>query len=388
MSDVDTPTIWFLLRIGELKRVPCAVWEEAGVEDSETMAQHGFRNAVLTWLLAQEAGPAVDLRRTLELSLVHNLPGLVSDVEGAEAIERLTEELPAERARAVRTAWQEYEAGDTEEATFVRACTTLEKYLRALEIHDGGGNSDDITQHFRAEAEAAAVQAPHNEFLSAVDAHFFQGEDATPLLRFVMELDTLKRLPRRGWVRRGIEQPETVADHTFHVAWMTWLLGRDRVRSRTKATTIALLHEICAVYAGDYTPHDIFSQGLTRFLQRKRWDDRPRRLYKDKQERFLAVYEHESQALRTLVGELPQPVQGQILRLWKDFVECKSAEASFVDQINCLATYMQALEYWQNDDAFPIGVFAEQTVEFIHHPLLVDMLTLVNTHFGLDEAAS
>lgn len=35
---------------------------------------------------------------------------------------------------------------------------------------------------------------------------------------FLATIGALKDLPRRGWVKRGIPHPESVADHMYHMA--------------------------------------------------------------------------------------------------------------------------------------------------------------------------
>ncbi len=35
-------------------------------------------------------------------------------------------------------------------------------------------------------------------------------------------------MKRRGWVLRGAKDPETVAEHTFRMAIMAWILGEKK----------------------------------------------------------------------------------------------------------------------------------------------------------------
>ncbi|ALM74925.1 HD domain-containing protein [Thermococcus barophilus] len=69
------------------------------------------------------------------------------------------------------------------------------------------------------------------------------------MLRLFIEAGKLKRLPRMGWLLRGVPNPESVADHSFRVAFITLFLAED-LRSRgidvnvEKALKIALLHDL------------------------------------------------------------------------------------------------------------------------------------------------
>ncbi len=42
-------------------------------------------------------------------------------------------------------------------------------------------------------------------------------------IAFLTELIRLKALPRTGWLLRGVRDVESIADHTFGVAWVAML---------------------------------------------------------------------------------------------------------------------------------------------------------------------
>ena len=69
------------------------------------------------------------------------------------------------------------------------------------------------------------------------------------MIRLFLEVGNLKRLPRMGWLLRGVPNPESVADHSFRVAFITLLLA-DELKRRSididveKALKIALLHDL------------------------------------------------------------------------------------------------------------------------------------------------
>ncbi|NJE12251.1 HD family hydrolase [Thermococcus sp. LS2] len=69
------------------------------------------------------------------------------------------------------------------------------------------------------------------------------------MIKLFLEIGKLKRLPRMGWLLRGIPNPESVADHSFRVAFITLLLA-DELKEKgininvEKALKIALLHDL------------------------------------------------------------------------------------------------------------------------------------------------
>lgn len=69
------------------------------------------------------------------------------------------------------------------------------------------------------------------------------------MLNLFVEAGKLKKLPRMGWLLRGVQNPESVAEHAFRVAFITLFLG-DELKKRgveinvEKALKIALLHDL------------------------------------------------------------------------------------------------------------------------------------------------
>src|SRR5690242_15589080 len=74
----DTAAILDLLGHAEaLKRLPRTGWLHIGVQAPESVADHSYRIALLTLLVA--AGePALDLARALTIALVHDLPEAIA----------------------------------------------------------------------------------------------------------------------------------------------------------------------------------------------------------------------------------------------------------------------------------------------------------------------
>ena len=65
----------------------------------------------------------------------------------------------------------------------------------------------------------------------------------------------LKELPRAGWARVGVDAPESVAAHSWGVAWLVLVLCPEHV-DRGRALAIATIHDLAEVVVGDLTPHD------------------------------------------------------------------------------------------------------------------------------------
>lgn len=80
-----------------------------------------------------------------------------------------------------------------------------------------------------------------------------------PLIDLLLETATLKRLPRTGWLTRGVPHVESVAEHSFGVAFLSLTLAdslaadaeRPMDLDVEKVLTIALLHDLAEVRLTD-----------------------------------------------------------------------------------------------------------------------------------------
>lgn len=118
-------------------------WTAAGRRES--VAEHSYQMALMAVLLHPHLEHPVDLGRTLELVLVHDLveaeagdvvafaTGAAKDGKAARehaAAEHLRALVPAPGGERVYAAWHEFEAGATGEARFARALDNLEVQLQ------------------------------------------------------------------------------------------------------------------------------------------------------------------------------------------------------------------------------------------------------------------
>src|SRR5206468_12394397 len=82
-----------------------------------------------------------------------------------------------------------------------------------------------------------------------------------PRLAFLADVGRLKTLRRAGWVRAGVPEPESVADHTYRVAVMALLIGPRLGLNVDRLVQLALLHDLAEARIGDLTPLDTLSTG-------------------------------------------------------------------------------------------------------------------------------
>jgi putative hydrolase of HD superfamily len=72
------------------------------------------------------------------------------------------------------------------------------------------------------------------------------------LLDLLFEAQALDRIPRSGFVLRGVAEPESVTEHVWHVLFLVWVLGpRIAGLDLSRAMEIALLHDLAELRVGD-----------------------------------------------------------------------------------------------------------------------------------------
>lgn len=155
----------------------------------------------------------------------------------------------------------------------------------------------------------------------------------------LLETLALKDLPRAGWLRVGVERPESVAAHSWGVAWLVLALcppGLDRGR----ALAIAVVHDLAEVRVGDITPHD----GIDRAEKARR----------------------EAAAFDALVAALPGAADLQGLRA--EYEATSSPEGRFVKACDKLDMALQAAVY--ADGGAPTAEFVESALSKLTDPEL------------------
>jgi putative hydrolase of HD superfamily len=177
-----------------------------------------------------------------------------------------------------------------------------------------------------------------------------RGPNAT-LLELLVELETLDRVPRSGYFLRGISDCESIAEHSFHLAAMVWLLAaREPELDRTKALELALVHDLAELRIGDLprTAIGYFAPGAKHEAERRAADD------------ILA------------------PADPRARSLYAEYERSESREARFVRACDRLQLMLKAsvyerwghgglAEFWDNPANFPTEEFP--TVRGLFHEL-------------------
>jgi putative hydrolase of HD superfamily len=147
------------------------------------------------------------------------------------------------------------------------------------------------------------------------------------LIALLVETTVLKRLPRTGWLLRGVPEVESIADHSFGTAFVALALVDVLNASGTlpepldagKALAIAVLHDLPEARLTDLP-------GPTKHLI-------PREVKS----------EAEVKALAALTAALPSAMRFQAL--WREFEDESTPEGKLMRDVDKLEMMIQCLRY-------------------------------------------
>ncbi|KKQ52386.1 MAG: Phosphohydrolase [Candidatus Woesebacteria bacterium GW2011_GWB1_39_10b] len=141
------------------------------------------------------------------------------------------------------------------------------------------------------------------------------------LLNLFRSSGGLKRIRRTGWVLKGIQEAESVADHVFRVVFMCSVLAPGRKLDEKKLLDMALIHDL-----GETATSDI------------RWQEG---------KKFLAPEKSKNEIEESILKKILPHTQNEkyYLSLFYDFRDQTSPEAKFLKEVEKLEMALQALEY-------------------------------------------
>ncbi|XP_047081075.1 5'-deoxynucleotidase HDDC2-like [Lolium rigidum] len=144
---------------------------------------------------------------------------------------------------------------------------------------------------------------------------------ASSAIDFLTLCYRLKTTKRAGWVRRGLQGPESVADHMYRMGVMA-LVAADLPPgvNRDRCVKMAIVHDIAEAIVGDITPAD----GVPKEEKNRR--------EKEALDQMCALLGGGSRA-------------DEIRELWMEYEDNATLEAKVVKDFDKVEMILQALEY-------------------------------------------
>lgn len=200
------------------------------------------------------------------------------------------------------------------------------------------------------------------------------------ILDFLLEIGKLKGKERRGWIAHQIKNSETTAEHIFYLTFLVWTLGKRKKIDLDRAIKIALIHDLCEVYAKDLTPYDpLLPKDKKKIMEvLKRWPKFTPFLKKKKEKDKDKM---EARALKKLISKLPKELKTEIGNLWLEYSKGITKEGRFVKQADKMANLLQGIEYWKKYGKIQHRLWMRWIKEIIGDPVLIKFIKTIERKF-------
>ena len=205
------------------------------------------------------------------------------------------------------------------------------------------------------------------------------------ILDFLLNINKLKENGRRGWTIHKIKNPETTAEHIFHLAILVWVLGKRKKIDLNKAIKMALIHDICEVYSPDFTAYDaaaLKEKGRITIKEVMHLKPKPGRPTLNQRKRLEKIKQKmEMKAMKKLLADLPKDLRLEFMALWLDYERGLSRESRFVRQADKMINLLQGLEYWKKHGKIKHRLWIRRAKEILDDPEIIQLLKLVENKF-------
>ena len=200
------------------------------------------------------------------------------------------------------------------------------------------------------------------------------------ILDFLVEIGKLKRKRRRGWLIHQIKDPETTAEHIFRLTIISWVLGEKKGLNLERIIKMALVHDLCEVYAPDLTPYDpLLPKNQKEIIKTlKCW---PKFTPPLKIEMYKKKYRLENRGLDRLISKLPSGLKSEIKNLWLDYEKGLTKEGRFVKQADKVENLLQGIEYWKKYGKIQHHLWIRWIKEVVDDPLLLKFTKTLEKKF-------
>lgn len=171
-------------------------------------------------------------------------------------------------------------------------------------------------------------------------------------INLIKDIGKAKRTKRNGWLREGIIEAESVADHSYRVAVMALIFGNKLNVDTDKLVALSLLHDLAEGIMGDL----VIERGLDINDQRRKVKEKLE--FKIFKKMFNGVSRKD---ITTMFGEI---------------INYATSEAKILKQLERLEMAVQALEY-EEQYGKDLSEFFENADYHISHPYLKELFITV-----------
>lgn len=156
----------------------------------------------------------------------------------------------------------------------------------------------------------------------------------------------LKEVSRTGWVKRGVPNSESVADHTYRMALMALVYAPLRSLDPFRCVAMIIIHDLAEARTGD----------IVALVA----EERTKKLILERQ----AIYE-------IFAGH---PDSDYYISLFEEYVRQESPIAKFAKELDKLDTGVQAKRYMQLHPELDLHILVREAEEYLKDSELLALL--------------
>src|SRR3989338_5628180 len=165
-------------------------------------------------------------------------------------------------------------------------------------------------------------------------------------LNFFKTVGKSKRLPRTGWVREKVKNPESIAEHSFRVGVLAMVLADKLGANKEKLMKMALLVDLGELATGDM----VTARG--EYIDIKKQDE---------------MEKMGGEEIKKIFGKVGN--NKQYLSVYREMVNRDTSDAKVFWQLERLEMALQALEY-EEEQGKNLEEFFVNTELYLKEPLL------------------
>ena len=329
--------------------------EKVIVRNSEVtlkrFADHAFQEALFSFLWAREKG--IDPEKLIKMVLVATI---YKSFPEEKEWKKLISCLPSENKEEFALLKKQFLEQRTKISKLAKEIILIEKIISLKK-----SQAEDYYKENLRKLQEDDLKRVAKGLLLLKDSKASPKNNFEKIAKFLIRTARLQTFERRGWVLRGIKDAETVAQHTFHFMISSWVLGNKKGFNDFKTISLALVHDLCEVYAGDKVPYLEDSSGsITKEIFKK-----PPRVPRNKKiEWLMKKKQKEWQGIKKITEILPPKIAREIRNLWIEFEERLTKEGRFIYLLDKVENLFQATNYWLKDKSFPIDKYELEFVSF------------------------
>ena len=169
------------------------------------------------------------------------------------------------------------------------------------------------------------------------------------LIKFFLHIENLKTVKRKGWIIKSkVKEVESVAEHSYAATSIAMIISDLAGTNTEKVMKMMLIHDLPEGIIGDVIPGENTNKDSD-----------------------------EEDAIRTILGNLPDKMRIDYTEIWNEFKMNKTKEAQIVHEIDKLELIIQLSSYRDRMSKEAVNEFLQSSEKIIELDLNRELLNEV-----------